>query len=215
MKDEDNLTEDGSLRNGDELQRLLGQDDFEGETIRGVDCAAADFSGKTFYDCKLLNLPAREIDLSDCVFEDCRFEGCDLTMAAVAGASFRDVEFVDCKLLGVDWSQIAGLRFSVSYRRCVLSYGTFIELSMKKVRVIDCKAHETNFAGVDLSGADFAETDLLGAKFSGTNLSGADLSSASNYGINPTDNTLRKTRYSMAAALALAEGMGVVVVPDS
>ena len=195
----------------DDIQRLLGDDDFDDETFRGGDWTGADLSGKTFFDCELLNLSAREVNLRDCVFEDCRFEGCDLTMAVIVGARFSDVEFVDCKLMGVDWSQVTGLTFSVSYQRCVLSHGSFMDLRMKNIKIIGCRAHETNFAGVDLTGADFADTDLLGAKFVDTNLSGADLSSASNYEINPGDNTLRKTRYSIEAALAMAERMGIVV----
>ena len=197
----------------DESQRLLDHDEFEIETFRGGDFAGANLSGKTFFRCELLKLSAKEVNLRDCVFENCLFAGCDLTMAVIAGASFRDVEFKDCKLMGVDWSQVAGLRFSASFLRCILSYGSFIDLRMKKIKIISCRAHETNFAGADLTGADFTDTDLHGARFVGTNLTGADLSKASNYEINPSDNTLRKTRYSPEAALALAERMGVVV-PD-
>lgn len=194
-----------------DLDELMADDEFDDKTFEGLDCGGANLGGKSFYQCEFRNLSAVEVDLSNCVFEDCNFDGCDLTMAVLKDVSLRGVQFKDSKLMGVDWSLAGGLTFAVGFENCVLSHGSFIDLRMKKTKFIKCRAHETNFAGVDLSGADFAETDLEGARFVGTDLSGADLSTALNYVINPNDNVLKKTRYSMEAALALASRMGVIV----
>ncbi len=192
-------------------QHLLDESEFDDATFVGGDFTAADLKNKTFSDCEFREISAQEADFQHSVFENCRFVGCDLTMALVANARFLDVEFVDCKLMGVDWSQVSGLVFAVGFDRCVLSHGSFIGLAMKNARVLDCRADETNFAGANLEGADFARTNLRSAKFSDTNLAGADLSLAANYDINPSDNTLRKTRFSVAAALVVAERMGIII----
>lgn len=190
---------------------LLSGDEFEDEAIEGIDRFSANLSGKSFYQCEFRNVLAVEADLSECVLQNCRLERCDLTMAVLKGASLRGVRFVDCKLMGIDWSPAGGLTFAVGFERCVLSHGTFSDLRMKQTRFIECKAHETNFVGVDLTEADFNRTDLTRAKFIDTNLLGADLSTAVHYEINPENNVLRKTRFSMEAALALASRMGVIV----
>lgn len=190
---------------------LLGGDEFEDEAIEDLDCGGADLRGKSFFQCEFCSVSAIAADMSDCVLEDCQLHGCDLTMAVLKGASLRGVRFVDCKLMGVDWSLVQGLIFEVGFTRCVLSHGSFIDLKMKQTEFIECRAHETNFAGVDLTEADFSRTDLEGAKFVDTNLTGANLSTAEHYEINPDDNVLRSTRYSMEAALALASRMGVIV----
>jgi fluoroquinolone resistance protein len=190
---------------------ILDQEEFDRATFVGGDFRAADLSDKTFFGCEFQKVSAPEADFRDSVFEDCRLIGCDLTMSLVTSARFLGVEFVDCKLMGVDWSQASGLTFSASFRGCLLSHGSFHGLAMKNARVLDCRAHEANFSGANLSGADFSRTDLYAAKFASTDLTRADLSLAANYEINPSDNVLRETRFSVSAALAVAQRMGIVV----
>jgi fluoroquinolone resistance protein len=193
------------------LNRVLVESEFEAEDFPDQNWSGAELTEKMFTGCVFRNLAAPEAIFEGTVFEDCRFEGSDLTMIKVKGASFRDVEFERCKLMGIDWSEVRGLTFSVKFKKCVLSYSSFIDQRMRKTQFLDCKAHETNFAGVDLTGSTFDGCDLEGARFVGTNLSEVDLSNAINYLINPSDNTLRKTRYSMEAALALVSRLGVIV----
>ena len=190
---------------------LTEEDEFDEETFEGSDFRGATLRSKSFSDCEFRECSFQKADFRYSVFENCRLSGCDLTMALVADARFLDVEFKDCKLMGIDWSQVSGLVFSVGFTRCVLSHGSFIDLAMKNVRVIDCRADETNFSGSNLQGADFSRTNLEAAKFAGADLTRADLSQATNYAINPNDSILRDTRFSIGAALAVAKRMGIVV----
>lgn len=193
------------------LQRVLSESEFEAETFADQNWSGAELRDKTFTRCLFRNLTALEATFEGALVEDCRFEGSDLSMIKVKGASFRSAEFEHCKLMGIDWSGVRGLTFAVSFDSCVLSYSSFIDQRMRKTQFRKCKAHETNFAGVDLTGSNFAGSDLEGARFVGTNLTEVDLATAENYVINPSDNTLRKTRYSMEAALALVSRLGVIV----
>lgn len=193
------------------LDELNAGDEFDSRTIKDIDGSLAELAGKSFYGCEFIGLAVMEADLMDSVFEDCRFLQCDLTMASLRGASLRGVEFNNCKLMGIDWSPAGGLTFSVSFDECILSHCLFTDLRMKDTKITNCKAHEASFAGVDLQGANFSGSDLRAVRFVDTNLEGADLSTAENYAINPDDNRLKDTKFSVEAALALASRLGVIV----
>jgi uncharacterized protein YjbI with pentapeptide repeats len=193
------------------LHALLKREEFESLSIEDVDCAGADLSDKTFYDCDFRRISGAEVDLARCTFDDCRFERCDLTMANLMNAKVRSATFLDCKLMGIDWSNVTGVIFGVGFEGCVLSYGSFVGLKMANTKFVRCKAHETTFADLDLTGADFSDTELNGAKFLDTDLTSADLSTAIEYGINPNENRLNKTKFSPEAAIQLAETLGVIV----
>ena len=65
--------------------------------------------------------------------------------------------------------------------------------------------------GFNVGQAVFAGSDLQGTRFIATDLQEADLSDAKNYEINPTENRLKKTRFSQEAALDLVAELGVIV----
>ncbi len=193
------------------LEELNASDEFDSVIIKDIDTSLGEFSAKAFYRCEFTGLSAMEVDLSDTVFEDCRFLQCDLTMASLRGASLRGVVFRNCKLMGIDWSPAGGLTFSVSFEACNLNHCLFTDLRMKDTLITDCKVYEANFAGVDLQGANFSGSDLQGTRFWESDLKQADLSTATNYAIDPTDNHLQDTKFSVEAALVLAAQLGVIV----
>jgi len=173
--------------------------------------AGVDLRGKSFRDCRFSNIRLPEALLHDCVFEDCIFDSCDLTMADVTGAAFRDILFQRSKLMGINWTPVRGLVFSVTFVECNLTHATFAERKMPATIIRDCRAHETTFADVDLCGAIFSGTDLYKARFMNVNLTEADLSEAENYDISPQQNRLKDTLFSKEAALALVGELGVIV----
>lgn len=85
-------------------------------------------------------------------------------------------------------------------------------LSLPKTQFIDCGAKEVNFIDTDLKQSNFRGTNLAGSRFLRANLTKADLSEALDYYIPPLENTVVKARFSMQAAVSLAESFGVIVV---
>ncbi len=193
------------------LDDLNAGDDFDSAVIKNLDASHAEFAGKNFYDCRFEGLAIMEANFKGCTFEECSFSQCDFTMAQLRGAQLRGASFQNCKLMGIDWSPAGGLTFAVSFDACVLTHCLFSDLRMKRTRIADCKVHEATFSGVDLEGADFSGSDLRGSRFQETNLEHADLSSAHNYAINPDDNRLRDTKFSVEAALSLVSRFGIIV----
>jgi len=185
--------------------------EWDGETFEDLDCTGIELTDRVFQRCTFARVRLSEARLEATRFEDCRVVQCDLTMARVARAAFRNVEFTRTKLMGIDWSGVRRLAFAVGFEGCVLTYSSFTKNVMRGCRIVDCKANETSFVEVDLTGAVFTGTDLAGAKFIDSILVDADLSEATGYVIHPQQNRLRGTRFSEEAALALVGELGIVV----
>lgn len=181
------------------------------EVFTSLDLSGATLVDRSFRGCRFERVRCAEASVCGTIFEDCVFTDCDLTLLQVAGASFRGVEFVRSKLMGIDWTDIRGLAFAVGFDTCVVSHCSFVDRKMHGAVFKDCKAHETNFMGVDLTKAVFDGTDLAGARFMDTVLVDADLSRALNYVVDPRHNRLQRTRFSVEAALALVGELGVIV----
>lgn len=168
--------------------------DVEAEGCRFVSC---DFSGARLEDWSLV---------------DCELLSCDLTLLEVPRSSFRGVRFVECRLLGVDWSAAAtALGFRVRFEGCVLDGSSFVGLAPEDLEMRECRGRDLNFAGADLTGARFPGTTLEGARFQETNLTGADFSGATNVLFDPAANRLDQTRVSLESAVGILGVAGIVV----
>ena len=71
-------------------------------------------------------------DLSDCCFTDCRLVDCNLSLAKVMNAGMRNVTFLNCKAVGVDFSKCGSFLFAVSFATCCLDYCGFSKTRLKK-----------------------------------------------------------------------------------
>ena len=192
-------------------EELLADAVWDGATVEHLDCTGAAITEHEFRRCVFDRVRLVEADLGGSVFEDCELVQCDLTMAKVERTAFRGVRFRRCKLMGIDWSPVRSLVFTVTFEGCVLTHSSFVGNKMRGTRFLDCQATETTFVDVDLSEAVFTGSDLAGAKFIDTTLIDADLSTATNYAISPQQNRLKRTRFSEEAALALVSELGIVV----
>ena len=59
------------------------------------------FEGCHFRDCHFQNAC-----FDRCDFENCIFENCELDKVGFSGSSLRDVRFMQCRMMGVDWSNL-------------------------------------------------------------------------------------------------------------
>ena len=180
---------------------------FDGLELGGESLADGELEGCRFVSCDLSG--AR---LEDWSLVDCELQSGDLTLLEVPRSSFRGVRFVECRLLGVDWSAAAtALGFRVAFEGCVLDGSSFVELSPEALEMSGCRARDVNFAGADLTGARFPGTHLEGARFQGTNLTGADFSGARDVLFDPAENRLDGTRLSLESAVDVLGVTGIAV----
>ena len=73
---------------------------------------------------------------------------------------------------------------------------------------------DVDFREADLSQADFAGTDLSDSLFLATDLTEADLSRACNYRIDPSQNAVKKAKFSLSEAMSLLYSLDIVLVEE-
>lgn len=176
-----------------------------------VSYAGTGLAGEEFEDCTFINCDFSESDLSDTRFTDCKFIDCNLSMTKVNRAGMRNVTFLNCKVVGVDFSRCLPLLFAVSFEKCSLDYSIFIKNKLKKTRFKECSIREADFTEADLTGASFDNCDLSNTVFRRTNLSQADFKTSRNYTINLEMNTVRKAKFSFPGIAGLLSQYDIVL----
>jgi uncharacterized protein YjbI with pentapeptide repeats len=189
---------------------LRDGDVFEGETFVGLDAPGLDLSRKEFQGCTFRHGKLPESIWTGAVLEDCVFELCDLTRIAPKGIALRDVRFVECKLLGVDWKDV-GPSPRVSFEACDLRYASFAAVHLRSTAFVRSQLVEASFVDVDLEASDFDGSDLTGATFRGCALKKTDFSRARGVLLDPAANRVKDARVSLEAAVLLARSFGMRV----
>jgi fluoroquinolone resistance protein len=144
-------------------------------------------------------------------FIDCTFLNCDFSMAKLSNTVFSRVRVVDCKLMGVDFSKCSRFTFSVSFDKCILNYCFFLKNNFKKTIFKDCMIKEANFSESDLSFAIFQNCDLLTTVFERNNLEGCDFRLSQNYNFNPSDNKIKKAKFSYPGVIGLLSHLNIEI----
>ena len=70
---------------------------------------------------------------------------------------------------------------------------------------------KTDFVNANLAKSDFRDSDLQASKFQNTNLENANLVGAKNYYIDPTQNKLKKAKFSSPGVLSLLAGFEIEI----
>jgi uncharacterized protein YjbI with pentapeptide repeats len=92
-----------------------------------------------------------------------------------------------------------------------VSHSTFSRLTLKKLVMTSCTAHNVDFAEADLTQAKCNETDFTDSRFHNTNLTEADFSRAVGYAISPVTNKVKGAKFSLPDVLALLSAFEIVV----
>lgn len=194
------------------LAELSEGEQFVGETFEGLKLAGGRVSRNDFEECRFVSCDLGEAYLDRCRFTDCEFRSSELSLLRPGASSFRDVRFLDCRAMGIDWTQAeTALGFRALFERCILDSSSFAQLPLDELRVLECRAKDANFVGADLTRADFRGTNLMGSRFAHANLSEADLSNAREVMLDPATTTLQRTKLSLDDSIRVLRAMGIVV----
>lgn len=178
---------------------------FEGAG-KQIQLEKGEYENCTFSDCVFTGEK-----LSHFLFSECTFERCEISSVSVENTSFKEVTFNDCKMLGIQFENANPFLFEVEFNDCQLNLSSFYKVNLKQMNFINCSLKEVDFTEANLTEAKLIECDLSLAVFDRTNLSKADLTSAHNFQIDPTNNTVKKAKFSAEGALGLLVGFDVVV----
>jgi uncharacterized protein YjbI with pentapeptide repeats len=166
-------------------------------------------AGLVFEECRFIQCNFAQADFSNRIFRECIFERCDLTLLKLSGTALQEVHFIDCKLLGVQFSECRKLLLGMSFERCMLKMSVFLNLDLKNTSFNECDLQEADFTGANLSGSFFGNCDFRQALFFHTNLEKSDLRTAFNFSISPESNRLKKAKFSLHGLPGLLEAYGI------
>lgn len=163
------------------------------EIISNINFSLQKSDREDYEKCEFLNCTFT--DISNLNFINCSFKNCNLSNCKLNNIKLQGVEFVDCKLLGINFFQAKDFAFTVFCEKCILDYASFDSKKLNKSEFKYCKMHDVNFTKADLSKTIFIDCDLYEAIFAQTNLSGVDLTSIKNFSIDPEINNLKKAKF--------------------
>ncbi len=113
--------------------------------------------------------------------------------------------FNDCNEFGM----------SFKFEGCALNNSVFYKSTIRKTQFKNSKLIEVDFSEADISNSVISNCDLSGAIFDRTNLEKADLRTSFNYTINPAQNNLRKTKFSLSEVHGLLRHLDIEVDKNS
>lgn len=184
--------------------------EYESQTFEKTDYQSKTITDRKFIGCVFRNCNLGKAIFKDCVFDDCIFEGCDLSLMQVKSSSFKKIQLHHSKAIGIQWFD-ARNPFSIQCTDSNISYSSFFGKDLKKVKLINCKAQETDFTDCNLTEAVFAGTDFTDARFINCDLSFTNFKEAKNYAFDVRENKIKKTICALPEALAMLNYFDLVL----
>jgi fluoroquinolone resistance protein len=194
----------------DSLETLLDRSYFYRQTIKNVIISKRTLFDKEFEECTFSKISFTVCRFERCKFIDCKFNESILSAIKPIDSVFRNVEFTNSKVIGLDWTMSKNID-SFTFKSCQINYSNFRFLKLPKSKFFNCIAKDVDFTEADLSGSDFSGTDFENSRFFKTNLFGCDLRNAKNYYIDIKTNNIRKAKFSYPEALNLLGSLDIEV----
>lgn len=173
-------------------------------------------SGIEFDSCEFNKCDFSSVVFTRCKFIDCTFNHCNLSLMQVPYSQFVEVAFVECKLVGVDWTRAAWPSFQLhaelQFKQCILNDASFFGLTLNGLVLERCKLHEVDWREGDFSNSVMTDCDFSNSLFMRTKLNKVDFTDSCHFSINVLENTLTKARFSRYEALSLLESLGIELV---
>lgn len=164
-----------------------------------------------YENCTFVNCNLSHVNLGNFGFTECKFLDCDLSMAHIKQATFNDIGFERCKMLGMRFDLCNDFLLSFQFKECTVNLSSFYGLNLKKIHFVKCKLQEVDFTETDLTLAVFDGSDLQRAIFDRSILEKADFRTAHNFSIDPERNTMRKAKFSREGVVGLLGKYDIVV----
>ena len=184
---------------------------FDKQRLQSLEISNSEFEECEFNDCDFsLAIFTR------CKFLNCSFNRCNLSLIKIPHSRFFEVDFVDCKLVGIDWTTASWPSFNLcselKFERCILNDSSFFGLSLNELKLEDCKLHEVDFREGDFSNSLMTYCDFTNSLFMRTNLQKVDFTESNNFIIDVLENKISKAKFSRYEALSLLDSLGIELV---
>ena len=129
--------------------------------------------------------------------------------------NLQNVQFENCKMTWVNFSQLGRLSHSIIFIQSILNYASFVHFKIKETKFLSCNLVEADFSQAEIEAAIFDNCNLELAVFDVTNLERTDFSTSYNFQIIPENNRLKKTIFSKDNLEGLVAHLNIVVKWES
>lgn len=181
------------------------------KTYKGVDFTKTRLPKAEYENCVFEGCDFSNGYLDNQNFMECTFLDCNLSNANITHTTFKEVAFDYCKMIGVKFDACNDFLMDFAFNHSALNLSSFVGLSLKNQKFLDCKLIEVDFTEADLSHAKFDSCNLDRAIFFDTNLEASDFTSAVNVTIDPERNQLKKAKFSKENVVGLLTKYGVLI----
>ena len=175
----------------------MNQNYIADETFKSVNFNDKPLLKGTYECCVFNNCDFSNANFSAFHFIECDFFDCNFSSANVYGTLFQNVQFQDCKMLGLPFEKCNSFGLIVSFSDCQLNHSSFYNLNLSKTNFLNCRLINADFTASNLTEVIFENCDLQNAKFENTILEKADFRSSFNYTINPEINKIKGAKFSL------------------
>lgn len=185
------------------------------QEFKGVLFQKEGLSAKEYDYCRFINCDLSEVDYRGVSFSECVFEGCNLSLGKFNETGLKDVQFKDCKLLGLSFDSCNDFGFEVGFEDCALDNSVFYNVNLSKSHFKSCRLHGVDFVEANCEEAVFLNCDFKEAMFDQTNLKKADLRSSFNFILNPSTNRVKEARFSKSSLEGLLASFDIKIDKNS
>ena len=123
----------------------------------------------------------------------------------------QTVSFINCKILGVNFTKCKDFLLSFSFEKCSLDYATFYEKKIIKTTFKNCTIKEVDFSFANLTFSEFINCDLSRSIFHHTILEKVDFLTAVNYSIDLEQNKVKKAKFSTSGIIGLLDKYQIII----
>jgi uncharacterized protein YjbI with pentapeptide repeats len=184
---------------GEYAAAVLADSDFSRQTARSV----------AFDQVVLRHVSLGRARLPNMRMSDVRLEASDLSGASVQKARWHRVEFIGCRLTGMQLSQFSG--GDLLFKECTLESALFTSGRFRSVHFERCNMRRVLLEKIDLAGAAFLGCDLTGADLTGSTLKGADFRGSDLTGVRVEGRQLQGITIDAFQAIQVAALLGIIV----
>jgi uncharacterized protein YjbI with pentapeptide repeats len=181
------------------------------ENFKDIQFIRKKIDTEIFDECLFENCDFSETDFSKTKFIDCKFISCNFTMIKVYQAKLQNVEFIESKLLGINFIEVDQFMMVISFKSCIIRNSYFNEMKLQRTKFLECIIENCDFSYTDLEASDFSDSSLKGSIFSKCNLSNVDFRKAKDYSLNPTKNEISGAKFSFPGVLGLLEEFDIII----
>lgn len=144
-------------------------------------------------------------------FTSCKFEKCNLSNIKVRETVFNNVEFIKTKIMWVSFLEINKFLSNFNFIHCNIELSYFNSMTLKWISFQDSEIIECDFTRTNLEWADFSFCNLERTLFFATKLKKTNFTWATNFAINPSTNSLEKTKFSKENVIKLLDYFDIIV----